>query len=96
MAPKLWIKELENFFVNWNDRISQKLLSLIIIKDYESLSLEENDENMKIIETYMKIGFIKNFKIVFFLDNQQQLIQSKTIWILKKLVFKLVKKLLEI
>jgi hypothetical protein len=66
---KLISKELEKFFINWNDRTSQKLLSLIIIKDYESLSLEENDGNMKIIESYMKLGFIKNFKITKYENN---------------------------
>ncbi|PKC05029.1 hypothetical protein RhiirA5_421459 [Rhizophagus irregularis] len=66
---KLFSKELENFFINWNIRNSKKLLSLIIIKDYESLSLEENDKNMKIIERYMNLGFIKNFKITRYENN---------------------------
>ncbi|GES82597.1 hypothetical protein GLOIN_2v1876960 [Rhizophagus clarus] len=66
---KLFSKELENFFIDWNDRTSKKLLSLVIIKDHESLSLEENDKNMKIIQSYMKLGFIKNFRIRKYENN---------------------------
>jgi hypothetical protein len=55
--------ELEEFFVNWKNRESRKPLSLIVIKDYKSASLEVNVENTKIIEKYAKIGLVKKFVV---------------------------------
>ncbi|RIA99338.1 hypothetical protein C1645_811577 [Glomus cerebriforme] len=55
--------ELENFFLNWKNRIPLNSLSLIIVKNYDDcISLEVNSENMKIIEKYIKMGLIKKFK----------------------------------
>ncbi|CAB4400635.1 unnamed protein product [Rhizophagus irregularis] len=56
--------DLENFFLSWKSRIPQKPLSLIIIDKYSDfISLKVNDENMKIIKKYMKMGIIKKFKL---------------------------------
>ncbi|RIA91910.1 hypothetical protein C1645_875123 [Glomus cerebriforme] len=55
---KLIPKDLETFFISWLNRIPKKLLTLIIIKeDYNSL--EDDEENMKIIDKYENLGVIK-------------------------------------
>ncbi|GBC03530.1 hypothetical protein RclHR1_05180007 [Rhizophagus clarus] len=57
-------EELEKFFLSWKSRIPQKPLSLIIIDKYSDyISLKVNDENMKIIEKYIKMGIIKKFRL---------------------------------
>jgi hypothetical protein len=58
-------EELESFFMNWTNRISQKSISLIIINRGGS---NINGENMKIIEKYINLGVIKRFKTKYF-DN---------------------------
>ncbi|RIA81275.1 hypothetical protein C1645_837269 [Glomus cerebriforme] len=57
---ELLLEDLESFFINWNNR---ELLTLIIINKYSCISLEENEENMKIIEKYKNLGIIKKFEI---------------------------------
>ncbi|GES81137.1 hypothetical protein GLOIN_2v1876960 [Rhizophagus clarus] len=60
---KLVSKDLEEFFVNWKNRVPQKSLHFTIIKYFEEDdSLEKNDENMKIIEKYEKLDFIYTVK----------------------------------
>ncbi|GBC29957.2 hypothetical protein GLOIN_2v1591804 [Rhizophagus irregularis DAOM 181602=DAOM 197198] len=59
---KISFEDLEKFFINWKNRLSQKPLSLIVIKSYDCISLELKVENMKIIERYIKMGVIKKFK----------------------------------
>ncbi|RIA87716.1 hypothetical protein C1645_827388 [Glomus cerebriforme] len=58
---KLLPEELESFFISWTNRVPQKLLSLIIINNYNN-SLDINAENMKIINKYINLGVIKKFK----------------------------------
>ncbi|RIA99332.1 hypothetical protein C1645_811569 [Glomus cerebriforme] len=54
-------EDLEEFFITWKNRIPQKPLSLIFIKDcYEGI-IEISKENMKVIEKYKKLGIIKKF-----------------------------------
>ena len=55
-------EDLESFFVGWKNRIPKKSFSLIVIKDSYN-SLEVNEENMKIIKKYIKLGTIKKFKV---------------------------------
>ena len=57
-SQSLHSKDLEEFFINWKNRTSQKSLSFIIA--YYSL----NDENMEVIEKYKKLGIIKKFEMV--------------------------------
>jgi len=57
---KLLSKELESFFLSWGKRIPKKQLILIITETY---GLDSNEENIKIIEKYKKLGIIKEFKI---------------------------------
>ncbi|GBC41482.2 hypothetical protein GLOIN_2v1784405 [Rhizophagus irregularis DAOM 181602=DAOM 197198] len=52
-------EELEDFFINWNNRIPQKSLSFIITKGSRAKSLEVRKENMEIIEKYRMLGIIK-------------------------------------
>ncbi|RIA87278.1 hypothetical protein C1645_827987 [Glomus cerebriforme] len=47
---------LEEFFINWKNRIPQKSLSLIIT-DYKNVNLKS------LIEKYTKLGVIKKFKL---------------------------------
>ncbi|CAB4382243.1 unnamed protein product [Rhizophagus irregularis] len=58
-------KELESFFINWSNRVPQKSLSLVIIVYLyeENTSLDKNDENIEIINKYIKLGVIKKFKV---------------------------------
>ncbi|PKC63261.1 hypothetical protein RhiirA1_464017 [Rhizophagus irregularis] len=53
--------ELESFLKNWENRESKKSLSLIIY-DKNAYTFIENDEHMKIIEKYTKLGVIRNFE----------------------------------
>src|SRR5437763_466965 len=55
----LFSKDLESFFVSWKSRIPKKSLNLIIIKNYRYWSLEEKEDNMKIIEKYINLGVVK-------------------------------------
>jgi hypothetical protein len=58
---RIFPKELESFFISWTNRIPQKSLSLAIV-DYVSNRLDLYDDNMEIIEKYIKLGVIKKFK----------------------------------
>ncbi|CAB4373764.1 unnamed protein product [Rhizophagus irregularis] len=54
--------ELESFFIDWKKRLPQKPLSFVIIdSEFCKNRLDKNVENMKIIETYTKLGVVKNF-----------------------------------
>ncbi len=59
---KLFSEKLEFFFINWMNRVPQKPLSFNIIKKYNAKSLVVKEENMKVIEKYIKLGIIKKFK----------------------------------
>ena len=55
-------KDLKSFLMSWKNRKSKKSLTLIIVKDgYEKNSLDVNEENMKIIEKFKKLGTIRKF-----------------------------------
>ena len=62
--PRLLPKELESFFISWTNRKPQKPLSLVIVDIYEKNldAIHAHYENKKIIEKYIKLGVIKNFK----------------------------------
>ncbi|GBC10101.1 hypothetical protein RclHR1_09330006 [Rhizophagus clarus] len=64
---KLLPEELESFFISWTNRKPQKSISLVIGND-NSHSLAKNYENMEIIKKYIKLGFIKKFKVTNFDD----------------------------
>lgn len=53
--------QLESFFYKLVNRESKKSLSLIIYRDMNVYTFTENDENMKIIEKYAKLGIIRKF-----------------------------------
>ncbi|CAI2162526.1 13027_t:CDS:1 [Funneliformis geosporum] len=55
--------DLENFLINWEKRVPKLSLSLIVIKSNRVNSLENNEENMRIIEKYKKLGVIEKFRI---------------------------------
>ncbi|RIA97025.1 hypothetical protein C1645_856052 [Glomus cerebriforme] len=63
-------EDLESFFLNWKNRLPQKPLSLILIKNYESISLEVNEGNMEVIEKYKRLGVIKKIKIQEFEEEE--------------------------
>src|ERR1044072_9021950 len=52
-------KDLEEFFINWKNRSSQKSLSFNVYHH------RLNDENLKIIEKYKKLGIIKKCEMVY-------------------------------
>ncbi|RIA89035.1 hypothetical protein C1645_825395, partial [Glomus cerebriforme] len=56
-------EDLESFFISWKNRDSKKSLNLIIIRNNYIISLEVNEENMKIIEKYKNLGIIKKFEV---------------------------------
>ena len=51
---KISLEDLESFFISWTNRIPQKSISLVIIKESgeDNSSLDENEENMEIIKKY--------------------------------------------
>ena len=68
---KLLPEELESFLTNWKNRIPKRSLSLVVItEECRVNSLDKDDENMKIINKYIKLGIIKKFKIVGFFDKE--------------------------
>ena len=70
VRSELLPEELESFFISWTNRIPQKSLSLVIVNNiYLNNSLDTNEENMKIIEKYTKLGVIKKFKVTDFNDE---------------------------
>ena len=50
-------EELESFFISWKNRSPQRSLSLFIRNG------NLDDENLKIIEKYKKLGIIKEFQV---------------------------------
>ncbi|EXX75449.1 uncharacterized protein OCT59_005009 [Rhizophagus irregularis] len=64
---KLVPEELESAFMKWTDREPQKSFSLVVIK-YDGISLD-SDENIEIINKYIKLGVIKKFKATNFEDE---------------------------
>ena len=63
IQSELLPEELESFFISWMNRIPQESLSLgaLGVAKYRKYSLDTNDENMKVIEKYIKMGVIKKF-----------------------------------
>ena len=68
IKPELLPEALESFFTKWTNRIPQKSLSLVIT-NYDTNSLDTNDENMEIVKKYTKLGVIKKFKVTDFNDE---------------------------
>ncbi|GBB92401.1 hypothetical protein RclHR1_00200034 [Rhizophagus clarus] len=54
-------KELDEFFMNWKNRLTQESISLTIYKNFDGIGLDANLENMEIINKYMKMGLIAKF-----------------------------------
>ncbi|GBB98782.1 hypothetical protein RclHR1_03320008 [Rhizophagus clarus] len=67
VRPRLLPVELESLLIEWKNRKPQKSLSLIIV-NIDDKSLDANDENMKLIDKYIKLGVIKKFKVTDFED----------------------------
>ena len=65
--PELSPEDLESFFINWKNRMSNKLLSLFIIK---SNDYEINEDIMKVIKKYECLGVIKKFETKFDGDEE--------------------------
>ncbi|GBB85065.1 hypothetical protein RclHR1_11640003 [Rhizophagus clarus] len=51
-------EDLEPFFISWKNRITKRILSLIIIKEY-CKNLDDDEENMEIIKKYENLGIIR-------------------------------------
>ena len=51
-------EELEEFFINWNNRITKRSLSFIVLHEHNGVTLLSS-KNMMIIEKYEKLGVIK-------------------------------------
>ena len=51
-------EELEEFFINWNNRITKRSLSFIVLHEHNGVTLASS-KNMTIIEKYEKLGIIK-------------------------------------
>ncbi|EXX72226.1 uncharacterized protein OCT59_012400 [Rhizophagus irregularis] len=62
-------EELESFFIKWIDLKPQKSFSLVVV-NYDANSLNTNDENIEIINKYIKLGVIKKFKVTDFKDKE--------------------------
>ena len=70
VISELLPEELESFLVSWKNCVPQKSLSLIIVENYNTMSLDTNYENMKIIEKYIELGIIKKFKVTSYHDKE--------------------------
>ena len=65
IKSELLPEELESFLISWSDRVPQKSLSLITIRnDSINRTLDEIDGNMEIIEEYTELGTIREFKTI--------------------------------
>ncbi|GBB86751.1 hypothetical protein RclHR1_13150007 [Rhizophagus clarus] len=62
-------EELESFFISWINRKPQKSLSLVTVK-YDANSLDTNQENIEIINKYIKLGVVKKFIVTGF-ENEE-------------------------
>ncbi|RIA80118.1 hypothetical protein C1645_839266 [Glomus cerebriforme] len=51
-------EDLESFFINWKNRVSQKSISLIVCNN----TFVNNNKNRKIIRKYKNLGVIKKFE----------------------------------
>ncbi|CAB4380722.1 hypothetical protein RhiirA1_464661 [Rhizophagus irregularis] len=61
--------DLEEFFINWKNRLQQKSFYFTMIGKFNNIDDSyinrlKNDENMKMIEKYKKLGIIKKFEII--------------------------------
>ena len=64
------VQELEHFFISWQNRASQKPLSLTILKigGFTLFTYDVNEINeisMEIIERFKKLCFIKKFEFIY-------------------------------
>ncbi|RIA86052.1 hypothetical protein C1645_829880 [Glomus cerebriforme] len=85
IKSKLLPEELESFFISWTNRVPQKSLSLIIINN-DNKSLDANEDNLKIIEKYKKLGVIKRFKVTDFDDDEINQIRNSKMVMYKRLM----------
>ncbi|GBC00078.1 hypothetical protein RclHR1_03740002 [Rhizophagus clarus] len=65
---EIFPEELEEFFINWKNRIPRKPLSFII-KGCCVKSFENKKENLDVIEKYKRLGIIKKFEIEKFSEE---------------------------
>ena len=66
VRSKLLPEELELFLISWKNRVPQKSFSLTIDRNdiITTFSLDNSDENSKIIKKYINLGVIK-FKVEY-------------------------------
>ena len=57
-------EELETILISWSNRVPLKPLSLII--DEDSFNSLDTEENKKLIDKYIDLGIIKEFKFICF------------------------------
>jgi hypothetical protein len=55
-------EDLEDFFTNWNNRVSQRSISFIFRGCTNSLGVKV--ENMEVIKKYTELGIIKKFELI--------------------------------
>src|SRR5581483_331964 len=60
---KLLPNELESFFISWMNSKSKIPFTFILVNCKWAYAFTDNDENMKIIEKYNKLGIVR-FKII--------------------------------
>ncbi|CAB4429305.1 unnamed protein product [Rhizophagus irregularis] len=63
IMEKLTPKELESLLKSLTNHVPQRSFSLIITRKLRNL--EENAKNMEIIEKYIKLGIIKEFRVIY-------------------------------
>ena len=71
VQPGLLPEELETILISWSNRVPLKPLSLIVDRNSYLNSLGA-EKNRKIIDKYIDLGIIKEFKkfkITFFFDE---------------------------
>ncbi|CAI2166496.1 9898_t:CDS:1 [Funneliformis geosporum] len=66
-------EDLESFFISWQNRVPQKLLSIIILVDCndKDICLEIEEENLEVIKRYMKMNVVRKLCIKDFDDEEE-------------------------
>ncbi|GBC40939.1 uncharacterized protein OCT59_029350 [Rhizophagus irregularis] len=60
-TKKLLSEELDSFFINWSKRVPYFPITIIINRFHHTKSLDTEEENLNIIDKYIRSKVIKKF-----------------------------------
>ncbi|PKY53194.1 hypothetical protein RhiirA4_471268 [Rhizophagus irregularis] len=76
-TKKLLSEELDSFFINWSKRVPYIPITIIINRFHHTKSLDTEEENLNIIDKYIRSKVIKKF-IVSIEKDEGELINKKS------------------